>query len=379
MLPVLLLACSSDGTDTAADGSSAPPYAVLQEQGFDRYLGVFSPSESESNAQGDVSDAFTDPSGPTCMNGRPFYTTVRDQGSDDLVFFLQGGGMCYSELCLAVSSASPGIPGIEILDPDKETNPVRDWNMVYVPYCDGSLFTGDAVYDDDGDGELDRIHHGLMNLSAAIDTAQRHFPTPRRIFLAGSSGGGYGTFSATVLARLTWPDADIYLFNDAGVGLGRDGEPDFIWTIINEFNAAELVPSGQVDLLDGGHITPLTGWALQQDPRLKVAAYSTYNDYVISQMYLQAAPDDFADWLEQELGAVHAAHPERAQYFLADGLTHTTLLGDPSGFMSENSQYYELISSMLGGIDSTEVSGVTISAWIEAMLAEDGSWQSVAD
>jgi hypothetical protein len=365
-----LLACASE--DVAA------PYAVLTEQGIDRYLGAYEPDSEDVDAEGIINHAFTDPAGPACMDGAPFHTAFRDQGSSDLVVFLQGGGLCYSELCLAVSSAGPGIPPIDVLRPDLETNPVRGWNMAYVPYCDGSLFSGDAEIDDDGDGAVDRIHHGLMNLSAALDVAASHHAAPERIFLAGSSGGGYGTIAAAVLARLTWPDAELMVFNDAGVGLGRDGDLDFLWTIIDEFNASALVPADEVQLLDGGHLTPLIGWQLEQDPNLRVAAYSSYGDYVISQMYLQASPEDFEDWLTVQLGAVHAAHPERFQSFLIEGVGHTTLLGDPSGFLSGDSPLMSVVSAMLGGIDTTEADGVTIAQWVASMIDDDG-WISIED
>jgi len=265
-----------------------------------------------------------------------------------------------------------------VLRTDLESNPVRSWSMAYVPYCDGSLFSGDAALDDDGDGELDRIHHGLMNLSAALDVAASHQPAPERIFLAGSSGGGYGTIAAAVLARLTWPDAELMVFNDAGVGLGRAGDLDFLWTIIDEFNASALIPAGEEHRLDGGHLTPLIGWQLEQDDRLRVAAYSSYGDYVISQMYLGAPPDDFQDWLTTQLAAVHAEHPERFQSFLIEGVSHTTLLGDPSGFISGDSSLTAVISAMLGGIDTTEADGVTIAQWVAAMIDDDG-WISIED
>ena len=92
-------------------------------------------------------------------------------------------------------------PPLDLIRTDLPFNPVDGWNVTYLPYCDGSLFAGDAQVDEDGDGEVDRIHAGLQNLSAALDVAKAQWPDPRRIVLAGSSGGGFGTIPGVVLVR----------------------------------------------------------------------------------------------------------------------------------------------------------------------------------
>jgi hypothetical protein len=304
---------------------------------------------------------------------------VRDQGSGDLFLFLQGGGLCYSDLCLAVGSAPAGIPPLDVLDVEKESNPVRGWDTVYLPYCDGSLFAGDAEHDDDGDGVTDRYSYGLRNLSAALDVAHDAFPDPDRILLAGSSGGGYGTIPATVLARLVWPGVPLQVFNDSGVGLGLDGDPAFIEGIVEEFNAGALLPASRPDLTAEGHLTPLIGWQLEQDEDLEVAAFSSYEDVIISGMYLGVDGWKFNLWLEEQLGLLHTAQPERFQSFLVEGVIHTTLLGDPSGFIEGDPDELEWAASFLGSIDTTAVGDVTVADWMGEMIAGGEGWQSLAE
>ena len=355
-------------------------YTELRDQGADRYLGAFCPSESINSDTGVIAHEFPAAlDGPMCLYGTDFHTMTHDQGSEDLVVFLQGGGLCYSELCIAVSSGGAWLPTIDILDTEATFNPIRDWNQVYVPYCDGSLFAGDIDIDDDGDGKTDRHHRGLMNLSAAIDVAAQSFPEPRRVLLAGSSGGGYGTMTAAVLARWSWPDADLYVFNDAGIGLGIDGDSSFIDQIMTELNAHSIIPDSQSDLLADGHLTPFIGWQLEQDPDLQISAFSYTWDYVISQIYLAVSYENFESWLRQETAALQSAHPERYQYFLPDGSRHTTLLGDPSGFVDTDSLYYDLIADMLGGMDTTAIDGMSVGSWMEAFVDGSPSWVSMSD
>jgi len=92
-------------------------------------------------------------------------------------------------MCLAFDTAWSGVPTSGILNTTLDENPFADWNVGYVPYCDGSLFAGDIEIDED-DGVIDRYHRGLLNLSAALDTIQKEFPSPDRIVMTGMSAGG---------------------------------------------------------------------------------------------------------------------------------------------------------------------------------------------
>jgi len=356
------------------------PFAEVRAQGVDRYMGVFTPTETFDDGTGGTAHVFpAAEGGPMCMYGGDFHTMTRSQDDENLVVFLQGGGLCYSELCLAIGSGGTQFPNIDILSSDPIINPVSTWNQVYVPYCDGSLFGGDVDVDDDGDGTTDRYQHGLMNISAALDVASTAFPSPERVFLAGSSGGGYGTIIATMLARWTWPDAEVLVFNDAGVGVAIDDEPEFIRQIIDEFDAASIIPASQTDLLDGGHLAPLIGWQLSEDPMLSVSAYSSARDYVISQMYLKVNGERFENALRQQLGQLQQDWPGRFQYFISAGSQHTTLLGDPSGFLDPDSPYAEVVEGLLGGMTTTAIGDVTITDWVDDFVYQPEAWTSHSD
>ena len=384
---MLLVACAAEPpapADTGPPGPVGPPYQELAAQGIDRYMGAFEAAEVEE-IDGVVHHTFARSDGPQCLRGGQFRAMTRDlPASGDLVIFLQGGGLCYSELCIAITRAPPGIPDLDLLDPAGPTNPVAGWDQLYVPYCDGSLFAGDTDIDDDGDGEVDRHHRGLMNLSAALGVATASFPDTSRVVLAGSSGGGYGTLTAAVLTRFAFPDAEIAVINDAGVGLGLGDDPAFVWDVIDEFQAHGIVPASQASLLDGGHLTPLLGWQLSEDPRLRVSAISAREDYVISQMYLGVPGATFEGWLVDELGKVEqaaggGAGPARFGSFVFPGATHTTLLGDPAGFVDEDSSYYDAVALILGSMDEVSIGGETVASWLDGFVSGDPGWGSRAE
>lgn len=59
------------------------------------------------------------------------------------MIFLQGGGACWADFCSAFEETN-SLPPVGILNPSLQGNPVADWDVVYLPYCDGSLFAGDV-------------------------------------------------------------------------------------------------------------------------------------------------------------------------------------------------------------------------------------------
>ena len=167
-----------------------PPPPPVDDPRF-AYLGQTEVLE-ESTSSDTTTWTFDPSSGPICMRGDVYRASVRETGSENLLIFLQGGGACWGDFCLAVTAAPEGIPLVDVLAPSIEANPFADWNVAYLPYCDGSVFVGDREHDEDGDGSPDRIHRGLANLSAGLDVARQTVPDPTRIVFAGSSGGGFG-------------------------------------------------------------------------------------------------------------------------------------------------------------------------------------------
>ena len=161
-LSLLLGACSdSNGNLFILPEQNTPPFQELVDQGVTRYLGMYSPSST--TADGDVvSHHFSEGDGPLCLTGQPYTMATRDEGTEDLMIFLQGGGACWFDLCAATSIAPPGIPPVGILDPNSSSNPLAGTSTVYLPYCDGGIFASDADVDADDDGVDDRFIHDSL-------------------------------------------------------------------------------------------------------------------------------------------------------------------------------------------------------------------------
>ena len=377
----MALSCGDDGADA--------PSATLDElydQGLIRYVDVFDPliavpPTDESGIRRYTFDVPEDPvtaeeRGPLCLRGGQYTVDTREGPSDELLIFLQGGGACWPELCSAFEEAGP-LPAIGILNPESEINPLQDWDVVYLPYCDGSLFVGDvdrvlrASSLGEGEGEHMAYQRGLQNLSAALDIAVEEFPNPSRILIAGISGGGFGTITATPLARFHYPNVPILVFNDSGIGVAKDGDRSFIEnTLLAGWNASTLIPESCVDCTTDGHVTGLIAWTLENDPNLRVSALSYSADFVVAATFLEFFdPQPWTTALLRETADLSAAFPDRYKRFILEGTLHTVLLNDGTGDFSG-------LGSVLGSLvdDGNDVTPVE---WLDAFLDDSETWDNV--
>jgi hypothetical protein len=108
-----------------------------------------------------------------------------------------------------------------IFDRGDAAGPFRDATYVFVPYCTGDLHAGDAVrtyeYKVDLLGPiLQTTFHfsGAANIDRVLDWIAATRPAVRRIWLTGSSGGGYGATLNFDRAQRRFPSAEVHLLAD---------------------------------------------------------------------------------------------------------------------------------------------------------------------
>lgn len=327
LLTILAAGCGDDATsgDDSGPGTGASQAVEeLIETGFAKYLGAQPPSRTEED--GDWTHYFFDPAeeGAICLVGDEFQISVKDGPSDQVLFYLQGGGACWDYVTChvvntALRTANGPVPS-GIIDPDDPRNPFADWDVVYVPYCDGSVFTGDAIVDYDG---VQTYHHGLRNLSVAVDALTSRFPNPSRVVVAGSSAGGYGTYSGYGAVRVALPETPILVFNDSGPGVQNFDASDDVQNRVANWNFTDLIPASCTRCNE--QYSYLTGWALDRDPWLRTALYSYQQDGVIS-FFIDLDGPAYRDLILDVTGHLEAEYPNRFERFFPLGTEHTVLL-----------------------------------------------------
>ena len=329
------------------------PFQELYDQGIDRYLGVFTPTSSVVVSPGVTEHIFSGMDAPICFTGNQFSMFTRDGSSNNLMIFLQGGGFCSPIACEAVEAGIPLVP-FGILSATDTQNPAADYNVGYVPYCDGSGMMGDNEVDSDGDGVNDRFFRGAQNLSASLDVIAQTYPAPGKIVLAGNSAGGFAVHAALPLVRKLYPDVRIEVINDSGVGiLGPGG----MQSLIDYWNAGAFFPSSCTDCIGAdGNLTDYHKYQLAQDPNTRMAYISSKQDATFAAL-IPGGGATFEAELIEAADELNAAFPDRFNSLIANGYDHTFLIRD----------------------FTFQVSNTSVRSWVNEMISESGTWTSVID
>ncbi|MBT8065658.1 MAG: pectinacetylesterase family protein [Gammaproteobacteria bacterium] len=332
----------------------------LREAGVDKYLGKFEAAATTDIGNGWTKHTFDPeigvtgmPAGPVCIAGSGYSVFTRKGKKNKLLIFEQGGGACWQNFyrcnLFAEDQEPPSdgdLPGI--FDAESDDNPFADYSIVYMPYCDGSVFTGDNVAVDpiwqSLTGVPARFHFGLRNQSAGMDLARKEFPKAKRITVAGSSAGGVGAAGfAPFLARMVYGNkVDLSVFNDAGpITSNPDAMSSFpppiplsgitdVEARASDWDFGKFYPASCTDCDDMGNSTEIIKWRLDNDSTIREAFYETDADET-NRFFLGLLTDPvgFRNLIVSEHGLINAMFPKRYKRFIVAGDTSHTALQSP--------------------------------------------------
>ena len=139
--------------------------------------------------------------------------------SKNVAIYLEGGGACFdAQTCGSnpdsVGQQMPGNAGI--FSRSNAANPIKDWNMIYVPYCTGDVHTGTK---DDGqvEGVTGTQHFmGRSNLKSFLNRIVPTFKDAEQVLLTGASAGGFGAASNGVFVQWAFGDIPVTVIDDSG-------------------------------------------------------------------------------------------------------------------------------------------------------------------
>lgn len=180
--------------------------------------------------------------GAVCGNGSPYKFFVnRVPNTRNTMFYFEGGGACWDyasctgQAGIRGARNPDGIPDDYITSGDPATGLVsplvwrlhpyndvktQDWNIVYVPYCTGDVYSGDkvTVYEDpEGVGDpLVWHHNGVKNVRAVTSWMRDNLPRPTQMLMTGCSAGGAGSMTNYHPMRRDMAPSYGYLINDSG-------------------------------------------------------------------------------------------------------------------------------------------------------------------
>lgn len=321
-------------------GLNAQALQELENSGVNNYLGQFEPVISQDVGDGWVKHTF-DPNGgkgPICIAGTPYSVFTNAGNPAKLLIFLQGGGACWQDFynCNILAEAQePPFPPDGIWDFSSKDNPFANYSIVYMPYCDGSVFSGDNdVTDANFPLGPVRFHRGMRNMSAGMDLAKAMFPHASRIVVAGSSAGGAGAagFAPFLVRFLYKNNRKLFVFNDAGpIVVNLDPTNDLAAKDLEaraaDWQFGQFYPASCAECNDMGQSTAIIGWRLDNDSTIREAFYETDGD-LTNRFFtrLLGDPVGFRELVVTEHGLLNDAHPDRYKRFIvSEDASHTAL------------------------------------------------------
>jgi hypothetical protein len=366
--PFVALVMMVLGCEGAAPTPS--PYQEIYAAGLTKYSGtaIVQPSSITNEApfpsvRVHHFTALSSERGPLCMSGSEFYVETRDGSSSELLVFLEEGGLCLSEVCMATADATlslralmvSGFLGVGgVLSSMDRENPLAEFNVVHVPSCDGAMFVGDVDRLLAVNGVKSMAYQrGLQNLTAAFEVAKSRYPNPSRLVLAGAGGGAYAMVLGLALARHYYPGTEIAIISDSGGPILRDHDKAFAGRALAEVNALQYVPTSScADCIENGHFTKMFAWALDRDPNFRVAFMIHADDLISADILMKSPPPIFRLALLRELASLDG-YGSRVHRFITVGRGHTYLFNVPmmDHLMDTAGDALDGINSMASALD----------------------------
>ena len=311
-----------------------------------------------------------------CADGSDYHYWVREGDPAKVVFYLQGGGACFSrENCAFTGEGNSYDPSTDItqvgdnpsewrglFDFDNPLNPVKDHSFVVALYCTGDVHLGDRV-NNYGDGLI--VHHkGFVNASTALDAAVERFGDAAEVVVAGSSAGSASAALYGGLAADLFEDASVAVVADASGAYPSD--PGINTYIGSLWGTMRVVPDWPVN--EG--VTPAE-WGLPElfvraglhAPRLRFARYDNAFDSTQEFFAVLAGFDasSIDQLMHQNEALIEAAGVNQASY-MAPGTDHTILWRDLLYTQEvEGVAFVDWLTAFLGGTDVDDVACVDCS------------------
>lgn len=352
-------AVSGDNKNNSGKGLNKQAIQELEDAGVTKYTDKFWPDLAQDVGEGWTKYTYLPNAaeGPICITGSPYSVFTKINNPKKLLIFMQGGGACWQGFyncnpAVEIPGQEPPPPQVGIwadsFPTDKKPikNPIDDYSVLYMPYCDGSVFSGDNALPDaafqahienlfglpPGSGPPIRFHRGLQNATAGIDVAKNMFPKARRILLAGSSAGGVGASSfAPFLVRIAYRNKrNLMVFNDAGPVAINLLDVGNILARSADWRFGQFYPASCTECDDvSGQGTAIIKWRLDNDSTIRESFYSTDGD-TTNRFFLQVPTQIlYRGLILSEHGKLNAAHPDRYKRFIRSGdNSHTALQTD---------------------------------------------------
>ena len=327
-----LASCGGDDSASSTDTAVSSTEAVASTEA--PVVETNAPEPTDAPVVTPTWETVDAPSDCMCADGSAFHFYLREASPTKVLFYLEGGGACFSgDMCKPGSGTysenispvskledSPGI--FDFANPE---NPFADYSVVYVPYCTGDVHAGN-ITKDYGNGVVTQ-HKGFVNASNALDTMIKRFPNTTQLVVAGSSAGSFPTPVFAGMAGDQLPNADLKVFADSSGAV-----PDAMGFVIGNWGTLETLPDWpEIEGLTVDQFTPAYTFikAAEHNPKIRFARHDFAFDSVLSSFARMAglSPDDLVSVMQTNEAKVEATGVNVANW-ISPGDDHTIAVRD---------------------------------------------------
>ena len=301
--------------------------------------------------------------GTGCAHDSTFAFRVRPGLPDKVMIYLNGGGACWRAAecdphakptyTMTSDSANDASVRQGIFDVANDANPVRDFTMVYIPYCTGDVHLGTRTvdYERDVKGTARNFvvrHQGAANVEAVLDWVYTNLRNPRVVFVTGVSAGAIPSPVIAEKVARHYPRARVVQLGDGAGGY----QTPAVSALLAGWGATEYLQNDAAyRSLDSAEFSfeRLYLAASRAAPRVHFAQFNTVDDatqiYFLALLGIKGQP--LARLLARDLAQVRNGSSWFRSY-TAPGKVHTIL--------RSNAMY------------TTKVDGVLFSDWLGSLV-----------
>ena len=311
-------------------------------------MAACSPSSPDIEASADFSgltDGWNQIAGPdhtSCAHGTDFAFWFRPASTDRVAIYFQGGGACWmGEICALDRSPSydPFVdesdtpPATGIFDFSAEENPIRDWSVLFVPYCTGDVHVGNATrtYDVAANdslpaGTINIRHAGNANARAALDWLYARVDAPTKVLVTGVSAGSIGAAVHAHNVAAHFPEADVIQLGDAAGGYRA---PDAVPAVLASWGGESTLEQAIGPSTDSWTFESLYAGDGQRAANLRMAQINYHEDEAqLGFLSMLGRPNvRLVELLDANMGEIEAAATDFASYLLPG--TRHGIIRDP--------------------------------------------------
>lgn len=306
-----------------------------------------------------------------CANGETTGIGVNwNPGATELLIFFEGGGACWDEAtCYGEEGSDPLASNIESgytaanFELDRgmlfrhafsrrdENNSMRNFNMVYVPYCTGDVHGGTATQTYGG---RETRHVGALNVAAYMERIAVTLPDTSYVMVTGRSAGGFGTLASFNRVATTFPAARVDFIDDSGPAPANGALPAPLYeSWVPQWGLSEdVIPADCVGCVSS--LDLLFPYYADKYPMSRFGLSSFSQDGVIA-FFFQQEPMAFETMLKRILQD-HFVSRDNLHFFIVPGDLHT----------------------MYANWTTITSESTTFQQWANQLITDDAAWGSIA-